>query len=92
MSQCEVITFNKHLFTALFITSAHVFADTLAVHTVYFDSAQTLQEVVRLSAQADNDGIALIAKFVRRVKRMVIALHKSRYLNIFRSAAGPPDS
>lgn len=50
--------FNKHLFTALFITSAHVFADTLAVHTVYFDSAQTLQEVVRLSAQADNDGIA----------------------------------
>ena len=43
---------------ALFITSGPVFADTLVVGTVYFDSAQILQEVIKLSAQGDNDGIA----------------------------------
>ena len=46
------------MFFALFIAPVLVFGDTLAVGTVYFDSAQTLQEVIRLSAQGDNDGIA----------------------------------
>src|ERR1700747_188880 len=48
----------KSLFVALFMTSVPVFADTLVVGTVYFDSAQTLNEVIRLSAQHDNEGIA----------------------------------
>src|ERR1700736_1751029 len=48
----------KFLFIALFAASLPVFADTLVVGTVYFDSAQTLKEVIKLSAQADNEGIA----------------------------------
>jgi hypothetical protein len=48
----------KSLFIALFITSGPVFADTLVVGTVYFDSAQILQEVIKLSAQGDNNGLA----------------------------------
>ncbi|MBV9645401.1 MAG: hypothetical protein JO334_17725 [Verrucomicrobia bacterium] len=48
----------KLMFLALLIAPAPVFADTLAVGTIYFDSAQTLQEVVKLSAQGDNDAIA----------------------------------
>lgn len=48
----------KSLFIALFITSVPVFADTLAVGSVYFDSEQTLKEVIQLSAQHDNEGIA----------------------------------
>jgi hypothetical protein len=43
---------------ALFITSVPVFADTLVVDSVYFDSEQTLKEVINLSAQHDNEGIA----------------------------------
>ena len=35
-----------------------VFADTLLVRSVYFDSMQTLNEVIELSAQHDNEGIA----------------------------------
>ena len=46
------------MFTVLLIASVPAFADTLAVGTVYFDSAQTLQEVIKLSSQGDNDGIA----------------------------------
>jgi len=48
----------KSLFIALFITSIPIFADTLVVGSVYFDSAQTLNEVIKLSAQHDNEGIA----------------------------------
>jgi hypothetical protein len=48
----------KSLFIAFFVTSAPVFADTLAGGSVYFDSAQTLQEVIKLSEQRDNQGIA----------------------------------
>jgi hypothetical protein len=48
----------KSLFIALFITSVPVFADTLMVGSVYFDSRQTLTEVIKLSAQHDNEGIA----------------------------------
>jgi hypothetical protein len=46
------------LFIALFITSAPVFADTLVVGSVYFDSEQTLKEVINLSTLHDNEGIA----------------------------------
>jgi hypothetical protein len=48
----------KSLFIAFFITSGPVLADTLVVGSVYFDSVQTLNEVIRLSAQHDNEGIA----------------------------------
>ena len=48
----------KSLFIALFIASVPVFADTLVVGSVYFDSVQTLNEVIKLSAQHDNEGIA----------------------------------
>ena len=52
----------KFLFIASFITSVPVFADTLLVGSVYFDSLQTLSEVNKLSAQHDNDGIAKLAE------------------------------
>jgi hypothetical protein len=48
----------KSLFGVLFITAVPVFADSLVGGAVYFDSAQTLNEVVKLSAQHDNEGIA----------------------------------
>ena len=48
----------KSLFIAFLFTSTQVFADTLLVRSVYFDSMQTLNEVVELSAQHDNEGIA----------------------------------
>ena len=48
----------KSLFIAFFFTSLPVFADTLLMRSVYFDSMQTLNEVVELSAQHDNEGIA----------------------------------
>ena len=50
------------IFVALFITSVPVFADTLVVGSVYFDSEQTLKEVINLSAQHDNEGIAKLIK------------------------------
>jgi hypothetical protein len=52
----------KFLFIASFITSVPVFADTLLLGSVYFDSLQTLSEVNKLSAQHDNDGIAKLAE------------------------------
>jgi hypothetical protein len=48
----------KFLFIALCITSVPVFADTLEGGTVYFDSEDTLNEVIKLSAQHDNEAIA----------------------------------
>jgi hypothetical protein len=47
---------------ALFITSTPVFADTLVAGSVYFDSEQTSKEVINLSAQHDNEGIAKLIK------------------------------
>ncbi len=47
---------------ALFITSTPVFADTLVAGAVYFDSEQTLKEVINLSEQHDNEGIAELIK------------------------------
>ena len=52
----------KFLFIASFITSVTVFAETLLVGSVYYDSLQTLTEVNKLSAQHDNDGIAKLAE------------------------------
>ena len=48
----------KSLFIAFLFTSVPVFADTLLVRSVYFDSMQTLNEVIALAAQHDNEGIA----------------------------------
>ena len=48
----------KSLFIAFFFTSMPVLADTLLMRSVYFDSMQTLNEVVELSAQHNNEGIA----------------------------------
>jgi hypothetical protein len=52
------VMITKSLFIALCITSVPVFADTLEVGTVYFDSEETLNKVIKLSAQHDNDAIA----------------------------------
>jgi hypothetical protein len=48
----------KSLFIAILLTCTSVCADTLLVRSVYFDSMQTLNEVIELSAQHDNEGIA----------------------------------
>jgi hypothetical protein len=56
LTQTSVVT--RFLFIALFITSVPVFADTLVIGSMYFDSEQTLKEVINLSAQHDNEGIA----------------------------------
>ena len=63
MDRSEVVTGRKlmitgSLFLLLFITAVPVFADTLAAGAVYFDSVQTFNEVVKLSVQHDNEGIA----------------------------------
>ncbi len=47
----------KSLLITLFATSVPVFADTLAKGSVYFDSQKTLEEVVKLSAEKDNESI-----------------------------------
>jgi hypothetical protein len=48
----------KSLFIAFLLVCTPVFADTLLNRSVYFDSMQTLNEVIELSAQHDNEGIA----------------------------------
>jgi hypothetical protein len=48
----------RTLFLALLITSAPASAETLIVGSVYFDSEETFNEVISLSLQHDNDGIA----------------------------------
>jgi hypothetical protein len=58
LSTLATFMITQSLFIALFITSAPVFADTLVVGSVYFDSVQTLKEVIKLSAQHDNEGIS----------------------------------
>src|SRR5580704_2972450 len=68
---------------ALFITSVPVFADTLLVGSVYFDSEQTLKEVINLSAQHDNEGIAKliqsghISDLTREEKDIVVLISGS---------------
>jgi hypothetical protein len=51
-----------YLLIALFTGPASVLADTLVVGSVYFDSEQTLNEVINLSSQHDNEGIAQLIK------------------------------
>jgi hypothetical protein len=47
----------KAFLVALVVTSVPALADTLVVGSIYFDSQKTLDEVVQLSAQKDNDSI-----------------------------------
>jgi hypothetical protein len=58
IKEADEVMITRSLSIILFITSAPVFADTLSVGSVYFDSAPTLNEVIKLSAQHDNQGIA----------------------------------
>jgi len=58
LSLAATFVITTSIFVALFITSVPVFADTLVVGSIYFDSEQTLKEVINLSAQHDNEGIA----------------------------------
>jgi hypothetical protein len=46
------------LLIVLWITPVPVFADTLIVGSIYFDSEQTLKEVINLAEKHDNQGIA----------------------------------
>ena len=70
-------------FIALFITSVPVFAETLVVGSIYFDSEQTLKEVINLSAQHDNEGIAKliqnghISDLTREEKDIVVLISGS---------------
>ena len=50
------------LLITLFATSVPVFADTLVSGSVYFDSQKTLEEVVKLSAEKDNESILKLIK------------------------------
>jgi hypothetical protein len=52
---CNMLS--KFCLLTLFATSAPLFADTLLSGSVYFDSQKTLEEVVKLSAAKDNEGI-----------------------------------
>ena len=61
-SPTATLVLTKSLFLALSITSAPAFADTLIDGSVYFDSEQTLNEVINLSSQHDNEGIAKLIK------------------------------
>src|SRR5271157_3727299 len=58
LSLAATFVITTSIFVAVFITSVPVFADTLVVGSIYFDSEQTLKEVINLSAQHDNEGIA----------------------------------
>jgi hypothetical protein len=61
-SLATTFAITSSLFIALFIKSAPVLADTLLANSVYFDSEQTLNEVVNLSSQHDNEGIAKLIR------------------------------
>jgi hypothetical protein len=61
-SPAATFVLTKSLFLALIIMSAPAFADTLIVGSVYFDSEQTFSEVINLSSQHDNEGIAELIK------------------------------
>ena len=61
-STAATFVLTRSLILALFITSAPAFADSLIVGSVYFDSEQTFNEVINLSSQHDNEGIAKLTK------------------------------
>ncbi len=52
----------KWLLITLFATSVPVFGDTLLSGSVYFDSQKTLEEVVKLSVEKDNESILKLIK------------------------------
>lgn len=58
LSLAAMFVITRTSFIALLITSVPVFADTLAVGSMYFASEQTFQEVINFSVQHDNEGIA----------------------------------
>src|ERR1700693_1990860 len=62
MTQAKLSLATTFVIIALFITSTPVIADTLVAGSVYFDSEQTLKEVINLSEQHDNEGIAKLIK------------------------------
>jgi hypothetical protein len=62
LPQTKLLLAATFVIIALFITSTPVFADTLVAGSVYFDSEQTLKEVINLSEQHDNEGIAKLIK------------------------------
>ena len=78
-----MLMITRSSFVALFITSVPVFADTLVVGSIYFDSEQTLKEVITLSAQHDNEGIAKliqnghISDLTREEKDIVVLISGS---------------
>ena len=83
LSLAATFVITRSLFIALFITSVPVFADTLVVGSMYFDSEQTLKEVINLSAQHDNEGIAKliqnghISDLTREEKDIVVLISGS---------------
>ena len=83
LSLAATSVINRSLFIALFITSVPVFADTLVVGSMYFDSEQTLKEVINLSAQHNNEGIAKliqnghISDLTREEKDIVVLISGS---------------
>jgi hypothetical protein len=83
LSLAAMLMITRSSFIALFITSVPVFADTLVVGSIYFDSEQTLKEVINLSAQHDNEGIAKliqnghISDLTREEKDIVILISGS---------------
>lgn len=78
-----MLMITRSSFIALFITSVPVFADTLVVGSIYFDSEQTFKEVINLSAQHDNEGIAKliqnghISDLTREEKDIVVLISGS---------------
>jgi hypothetical protein len=62
LTQTKLSLAASFVIIALFITSTPVLADTLVAGSVYFDSEQTLKEVINLSEQHDNEGIAKLIK------------------------------
>ena len=59
MAAPEWVWYDGFMWRAIvfFILSVPVFADTLVSGSVYFDSQETLEEVVKLSAAKDNESI-----------------------------------
>src|SRR6478735_7937053 len=54
LSLAATLVIASSSFIALHITSVPVFADTLVLGSMYFDSEQTLREGINLSAHHDN--------------------------------------
>ena len=83
LSLAATLVIASSSFIALHITSVPVFADTLVLGSMYFDSEQTLREVINLSAHHDNEGIAKliqnghISDLTREEKDIVVLMSGS---------------